>query len=399
MRRVLSIVLGLAVSFSVFAQKKELKSVAKLIKSGKFGPANKELKALEASTKGTEFESQVQFLYGKSAFGKNDVKKYPQAAKFFNKVLKIEVETGDGKYSEKASNYLTLINSNYLSSISKALKSKDYNKAGNIYNGYSKIYPERRDLLINMLYSFQQAKNDNKVLEITKKLLNLDKGKMSFNAKNKQTNSVNEFFKKGARDNAVKSKTHSSPEDVVIEDKVRINYYNFLVGIYAKKELNDDALNVLKKAKKEFPTNVKFVEDYSTIVQNKGNKEDYVKALEDVLKLKSTDKNVWMNLGITKQELKDNKGAIAAYDKVIEIDSKHSGAYINKGLVIMSEEKSIIDELNQNLSNKTKHAEISKKLKNMYLGAISSFEKAQEIKPNDGIKSALVNLRKAASQK
>ncbi|NIJ45969.1 tetratricopeptide (TPR) repeat protein [Wenyingzhuangia heitensis] len=399
MKRVLSFALLFLITISVFSQKKELKKIEKLINSGKYGPANNQLKEVDSQAKGTEYESYLYFLYGKNAFGKNNKKNFPTAAKFFNKVLDTELGLEKAKYSGKSISYIKIINDFYFSTIADALSKNNFESAGKTYETYSKIYPERRDLVTLTLYSYQNAKNKNKVEKITEKLLKLDKEPLSYNASNKYTKREDEFFKKSERDNAIKKGTHENPKDVKIKTKTRIDYYNILVRIYDKKEENQKALKLLEDAKKEFPENTKFVEDYATVVLKTGDKEAYIKALEDLLKVKPDNRDTWINLGIVNQDLKKNEAAISAYDKAIEVDPNYSGAYINKGLVIMSEEQSIINELNQNLRNKEKHAEISKKLEAMYLRAIPAFEKAYELKPSEGIKGALINLYNATEQK
>lgn len=399
MKRVLTIALGLAVSFSALAQKKELKKAEKLINSAKYNDAYKALKAVEDQAKGTEFESYLYFLYGKNAFGKQNKKNFSNAAKFFNKVLDVELGLEKAKYSEKSLSYLKIINDYYFTTIASALAKNNFNSAGSTYEAYSKIYPERRDLMVLTLYSYQNAKNRDKVAEITEKLLKLDKDKFSYNATNKYTKREDEFFKKSERDKAVKQKTHNNPKDVKIDPKTRIDYYNVLVSVYDKKGEDQKSLALLNQAKKEFPGEVKFVEDYSTIVFKTGDKKAYIAALEDLSELKPESRDLWINLGIVNQELGNKEEAIKAYDKAIEVDSTYAGAYINKGLLIMSEEQAIVDELNKNLKNRKKHAEISEKLNAMYLNAIPAFEKAYALKPSDGIKGALINLYNATEQK
>lgn len=393
--KITTMVLCLVVSISSFSQKKELKKVNKLIKSGKYWPAFKELKVIEPLAKGTEYESYFYFLEGKSLFGKNNIEKYPDALKSFNNV--VAIEKGEGEYTNKANSYIKIINSNYLSTISKALKSQNYAKAGATYEEYSKMYPQRRDVLINTLYSYQQAKNDDKIAEIAELLLKKDKSKFSYSATNSQTKRAEEFFSKDFRDNLLKN-NYTDAKDLPIEDKVRQGYYSYLVRVYTKKEMSDKALSVLKKAEKEFPKHYKFYEDYATIMLNKGDKAGYVKAAEQALKVNPENKTLWFNLGVVSQELKNNEAAINAYTKATEVDSNYYAAHLNTGVVIMSKEQALIDQLNKNRSNKIKYKEVNKELDAMYLKAIESFEKAYKIKPSEGVKSALTNLYKATKQ-
>ena len=67
----------------------------------------------------------------------------------------------------------------------------------------------------------------------------------------------------------------------------------------------------------------------------------------------------YSNRGITKIELGDYSGAIADFDKAIELDSNYAGAYINRGTA-----KSELQDL---------------------IGAITDYNKAIELDPNFAI--------------
>ncbi|MGY5351871.1 tetratricopeptide repeat protein [Wenyingzhuangia sp. IMCC45533] len=400
MNKILLVALSTVISFSGIAQKKELKSIEKkLINSGKKQEANAALKEIDATAKGTEYESYLFYLYGRNAFGDKKNADYITAAEFFKKAIKSEQEKGQDDYTKKSIEYLNNIHNFYFGRISQAVKKKNYNQSGGFYDLYSKAFPERRDLLILSLFNYQQAKSEDKMIGVLEKLLKLDRNNISYAATDKRTKRVDEYFDKESRDLMVEIKTHHKPEEIKIDAKTRVEYYNNLVRIYNNKGSNKKTLSTLDRARKEFPENVKFMNDYATVIYKTGDKKGFVKALQDVAKLDPNNKNTWLNLGITHQELNNTEEAILAYDKVIELDPNYRGAYVNKGLAIMSKEASIIQELNQNLNNRKNYDAIKKKLDAMYQKAIPTFEKAYELEKTDGIKATLINLYNSLGQK
>ncbi|MGY6649672.1 hypothetical protein [Wenyingzhuangia sp. IMCC45574] len=399
MKKVAVLVLSLGISLSSVAQKKELKKAAKLVKSFKVGEANKALAALKETVKGTEYESQYYFLKGKNFYGKMNKKNYGKAYKEFYKAVQIEAEKGQKEYSEKSIGYMEGISDFYFNKYSAAVKNKNNEEAGKIMERYSYLTPQRRDILRLALLNYQEAKNNEKMAEVLELLLKKEKGNTLYIAKNVHMNKEDEFFTKAARDLAVKIKTHEAPREEKTEKPARLEYLNLLVRVYHQSGKSDKVLATLERAKKEFPKNAKIYKDYASIVYAGGDKQAYLKALEEALKIDPVDKDLWFNYGVISQDLKLTEKAVSAYEKVTEIDPNYRGAYINKGLTILAEEQSLIDELNNNLRNRKKYKEIDAKIKAMYLRAIPAFEKANELKADEGIKASLINLYNSVGQK
>ncbi len=398
MKRVFIAVLSLSISFSAIAQKKELKKVEKLIKSGKKAEATALLTSLTDKVKDTEYETYLTLLQGKNEFGKNDVAHYPEALVLFKEVLSKEAQSEDKEYSKDALGYIKLINADYIKSIGTSLKAKDYQKLATSYEEYASLYPERRDVLVQTLYSYQQAKNNVKTLEIGNALIAKDTQENYYTSVNKQTKNEDQFFEKSDRDASVANGIGTEPKEVKADANERINFYNILVGVYFADKNYDKALEVLAKGKENFPKHIKFYEDYATTVLEKGDDKAYVTATEDLTKVKPNDKNVWVNLGLANQKVGNIEAAKQAFDKAVEIDPTYAGAHTSKALAILSEEKAIITEMNNNLRNKAKYDAANTRLTSMYTEAIGAFENSYAIKQDAGIKATLINLYKATKQ-
>lgn len=391
MKKITTLVICASISFSVMAQKKELREVEKLIKSSDFTEASAGLQGLEDLVTGTKYESQYYFLEGKVAFGEDENHDYVRAAKYFYKTLDHEIKINDKDYSEKAINYLNSISDKLYKVINASIKNKQFKVTGDNYQTLYKMNPGRKDLLDMILYCRIKSEDYVEAAMVTEDLLKLSTGETTYSAVNKKTLKNNDFFTKEQRDQAVKRETHISPSESEIDKEARMGYYRNLVSIYDQQGKVEKAIEKLEAAKKEFPNDTRFLEDYASMIYKTGDKEAYVLAIEEVLKLTPEKKDLWYNLGVVAQDLGDVEKASNAYDKVIALDSNYRNAYINKGLILLGEEKEMVKQLNENIGNK-QYSVIKKKIQEVYKEALPLFEKAYEIEPGEGVKSTLKGL-------
>ena len=79
-------------------------------------------------------------------------------------------------------------------------------------------------------------------------------------------------------------------------------------------------------------------EKYFKLGKQKYNKKDYQGAIADydkAIELNPKDARAYYNRGTAKNELKQYKEAIADYDKAIELNPKDADAYNNRGTAKM----------------------------------------------------------------
>lgn len=400
MKKIFILAFCFAVTLSAIAQKKELKKVAKLVKSDKLEEAFIALEAVKGLVEGTKYESQYHYLRGKRFLGKNENENHhSKALKEFNTVLDIETIAHQDNFSEKAIESINSIYDFYLDKAIKSIRAQNFEASAQQYEKLSKLIPERRDVLRNALFSYRDAENYPKTIMMLEELLKKEQASNIYTAFNVHTKKMNEFFTKESMDKAVSLKTHMQPQETGYQENIRADvYYASLAGLYLKEKNKEKALEVLDSAKKEFPTKVNFFRDHAAIVYGMNDKNAYLKSLDEVLSLTPNDSQSWFNYGVVSQELGMTSKAIEAYDKTTIIDPGNRGAYINKALVILSKEQTIIDELNNSRGNSKKRNAAKDKMKEMYLAAIAAFEKANEIKEDPAIISNLILMYKEVGQ-
>ena len=134
-----------------------------------------------------------------------------------------------------------------------------------------------------------------------------------------------------------------------------------------------------------------FVSDY-TFGSRKVLKRELVGAIADfnrALQLDPKNANAYRNRGIAKIELGDLNGAIADYNRALQFDPKFAAAYVNRGLAKQEKgdlDSAIVDynrafELNPKLGWAYVDRGSAKLLKSDAAGAIGDFNRALELDP------------------
>ena len=143
----------------------------------------------------------------------------------------------------------------------------------------------------------------------------------------------------------------------------------------------------------ETPTNLQTAEEYFYSAYNKYNLKDYYGAIADynkAIELNPNDASAYYNRGISKDDLEDYYGAIADYNKAIELNPNDASAYYNRGISKRKLEdyyRAIADynkaiELNPNYTNAYINRGVSKRKLKDYKGAIADYTKAIELDPD-----------------
>lgn len=391
MKKISTLILCVGISISVLGQKKELKTAQKLMKkSGDYAGAAVELAKAKDLVVDTKYQAQYYYLMGVQAFGNETTNDYVSAGKYFTKTLDQELESGNMKYTDDAKEYIKKIKKSLYDQSNAFIKSKDFTGAGDVYKKLYEIEPGRKDLLETLTNCrIQSGDYDEAAAYIEKKIALL--GDNFYYATDGFSSSQAVFFTKEDRDAAVKRGTHKIPYEDAVGEDVEEKIYSDLVALYTELGYTDKKEKLLGDAIKKYPSNALFLQHYADIVQKTGDKNAYVKVLEDALASSPDNKVLWYNLGVTSQELGNFEKAGNAYDKALEIDPEYRNVYINKGLLALAEEKSLVDELNESQGTKN-YIVVKRKIEAKRKEALPFFEKAYELEKEESVRSMLKNI-------
>jgi len=387
----------LALSISVFAQKKELKVAEKSLKKKDYTAALEQLKMVDPLLEQADDKLKEKYYYikAKSLYGdgknwKND----KPAALAFKELIAFEKKSGAKKFIKEAESTLTLLVQKFAASGSKKYKEKNYKNASSQFEMVFTLSPTDTSYLDNAALSAYLDKDYDKAIKIYNELLELGYTGISTQYRAKST--INDdyvyFASKSQMDNQVILKAAKDPEVYLTESRTGDIAKNIALSYIAKGD-EQGALDAIAEAKKIFPNDYTLVISEANIYYKLGDNKKFLEGLKEAIRIKPNDPQLYYNVGVLTLEQGYAEEAIKAFTKATELKPDYADAYNNIGVAILEKTKPIVDEMNKNLSNFKKYDELNLKQKEVYKEALPYFEKTLELKPNDlGTLNTLVGL-------
>ncbi len=395
MKQIITLTLVLFISFTSFAQKKELKAAKKAIAGTNYSGAITSLKMAKPLLDGAKEKYKIEYYYllGKAIYATGkDVSKYDATMEAFNTLLKLE-NNPKAKYSVEANNIiLDIKNSIYQDAVADYKRAAvDFKENPELANPlyeeasikFNKVYEISKHTDTIALFQSARAsfygKKHEKAIEVSNQLLELGfTGAGTQYSATSVVNGATEYFPtKEDMDKKVAMKLFTDPKTSVFESQ-RGFIHKMIINAYRGLEQNEKALEAVGRAKEESPNDYGLLVDEANVYYAMGNKEMFKSKLEEAIKINDTDASLFFNIGVMKAELGDNKGAIESYKKAIEIDPKYFDAYNNIGAAVLEDAAAIVEEMN-NTTNDAKYDQLQKQQEDVYRNAMPYYEKAFQL--------------------
>ncbi len=398
---------ALLISVATFAQKDQIKSAEKALKSGDAQGAItilKDAQNLVVNAKDVE-QAQYYFVQGNAYLDLankkvEESKNLSLAAESYNKLIDIEKTAGKLKYSTQAAASITEIKGKLINSaIADSQANKHSEGAKKLYEAY---LLDKKDT-INLYYAASTAVNaqDYKtampMYEELKKLNYSGKG-TSYTALNKASGNEDGFNTANERDLAVKLGTHEKPKTETIPSK-RGEIYKNLALIMVQEGRTEDAKKAIADARKTNPDDSSLILTEANLYLETKDFDTYKKLVGEALQKDPNNADLIFNLGVISGNAGNKADAEKYYLKAIEINPNYTNAYLNLAALKLEAEKPIIDEMNKlGTSDKdTKRYEVLKtQRENVFKGVIPYLKKAHELDPkNEDVSKTLLGVYKA----
>jgi len=137
-------------------------------------------------------------------------------------------------------------------------------------------------------------------------------------------------------------------------------------------------------ARAQNPDDIALLRSEADVYLKMERMDKYQETIEKVLKKDPNNPELLYNLGITSYQQGNNEKALEYYKKAIELKSDYAPAYNNIAAIILSDEKSIVDEMNSlgtSRADYDRYDILKEKRKGVYKKALPYLEKALESKP------------------
>ena len=395
MKKLILILITISVTHFSFSQKKELKTVEKLIKSNNYTEAINILESLNDLIDFADDKTKAKFYYlsGLANYqnGESSFENKLSSIENFNNAKEIE-EEGSKIYSTKIDDILTNLFNSFVNDSRSALENKDYELS---YKSLEAAYNvSKRDTLYlyNAALVATEAKSYDVALNFYEELIDLGYTGISINyyATEKESGKEQVFQDMKSRDFSVDVlTTHISPRDEMAKS-VEIDILRSIAAIYRTKEDFNNSLKFLEKAKSIDPLDINLILLESNIRWEMGEVDMYQSLITKALEIEPNNVDLIFNLGVVNADKGDYEKAVDYYNKAIVMDPSYTKAYLNAAALTLEKEGAIIEEMNSlgmSTADYNRYDELKIERENLYRSAIPYLEKVYELE-NDNLNAA-----------
>jgi tetratricopeptide (TPR) repeat protein len=142
----------------------------------------------------------------------------------------------------------------------------------------------------------------------------------------------------------------------------------------------------MREARAENPDDLNLVLTEANVHYTMGNTEKFKELLEYATERDPNNAELQYNLGVIAADADDFENAKKYYQRAIALNSKYTNAYINLAALILGQEESIIDEMNNlgtSAADDRRYDELREERNQLYLDAIPYLEKALAADPTN----------------
>jgi len=398
-----AIAAALMLSISAFAQKDELKAMRKIAEKDA-EPTAQEMQAFKVNLDKAEplianatTEQKAEFSYYKAMYNFMEMMKSMMtnpakaqsslitAVDNFNEVIEIEKNAKKKEYTKEIQEQIYPELKSQVETIASALgKQSQFAAAIPLYETAYKI--DRRDTLnlYNAAAFAVNAKDYDTALKHFEELdrLGFTNRKLNYTAKSPE-GKVEYFNDSKTRDLYIKS-GYTSP-GVYKAPSVRGDIVKNIALIYSQKGQNEKALQAMDKARKANPNDTSLLLAEAELHLKTNNTEMYKKLISEAAAKNPNNADLFYNLGVISTAT-DKAEAMKNYERALKINPAYVNANINMGVLILEDEKKLVDEMN-NLGTSAKeqkrYDELKAQRNALYRKTIPYFEAAHKADPEN----------------
>lgn len=390
-------VMSLTLSFSAFAQKKEIKTATKELAKGNYEKAGVALDAAEALLGSMDEKYKSQYYLQRSIYYlKNGEPDFNTIEKSIE-ILKMVTAPAQGQGVKDQTQNLKahLVNKG-----SSLLSTNDYKTSSDYFETAYKLSTNDTVYLFYAASTAVNAKMYDRSLMMYEELRSLGYTGIEENyyATNAETQVEEMFDSKVLRDLSVKSKSHVNPRDEFTKSKFPEIIKNIAL-IYVQNGNNEKALEAMAIAREQDPENINLLLTEANVYYTMGDTMKFKELLEIAVQKDPSNPELQYNLGVISSEIDDFDNAKKYYLRAIELKQDYVNAYIYLSALILGQEESILDQMNNlgsSAADDRKYDELKAKRNQLYTDAIPYLESAISIdKSNYQAAKTLSNIYSA----
>ena len=391
MKKIIISLLVFSIFQLTFSQKKELKTVDKLLKSADYENALTTLESINSLIEASDDKTKAKYYYlkglAKYQNGTGSFENKLLSVDDFNKVKEIE-ESSSKIYSTKVDDIFVNLFNSFVDDSRTSLENKNFR---NSYKNLEAAYTvSKKDTLYlyNAALVATEAEDYTTALKFYERLIGLGYTGVSVNylATEKETGKEQVFQDKKSRDFSVDViGTHESPRDEMAKS-VEIDMLRSIAAIYRNQENLEKSIEYLERAKLIDSNDINLILLESNVRWEMGQVDQYQRLISKALEIEPNNVDLIFNLGVVNADKGNFDDAITYYNKAIEIDSAYTKAYLNAAALILDREGPMIEEMNSlgtSTADYNRYDELKIERENLYKNAIPYLEKVFELESDN----------------
>ena len=391
MKKIIISLLVFSIFQLTFSQKKELKTVDKLVKSADYENALTTLESINSLIEASDDKTKAKYYYlkglAKYQNGTGSFENKLLSVDDFNKVKEIE-ESSSKIYSTKVDDIFVNLFNSFVDDSRTSLENKNFR---NSYKNLEAAYTvSKKDTLYlyNAALVATEAEDYTTALKFYERLISLGYTGVSVNylATEKETGKEQVFQDKKSRDFSVDViGTHESPRDEMAKS-VEIDMLRSIAAIYRNQENLEKSIEYLERAKLIDSNDINLILLESNVRWEMGQVDQYQRLISKALEIEPNNVDLIFNLGVVNADKGNFDDAITYYNKAIEIDSGYTKAYLNAAALILDREGPMIEEMNSlgtSTADYNRYDELKIERENLYKSAIPYLEKVFELESDN----------------
>ena len=375
----------LLLPISLFAQKKELKSVDKLIQNEDYDSALQQLLAAQSVVESSElkYQAQYQFLAGK-IYSKQ--KQFGAAFEALALAKQLEAENGSSKYIAEINILLNKVSNEAINQAVYENQNENFAVAADLLVMVYNVDQEQKDYLYYAASSAVNGGDFDRALTYYQELKDMN-----------YSGSVQKFY-------ATKSDTGEEIElsaDTYVLFQKQKDYTNFrtemtesklpeivknIALIYVQQKRNDLAIGAIKEAREANPLDVGLILTEANLYIQLGDKEKFSDLMKEAIEKDPKNHILYFNLGVITADQGDRSKARSYYESAIELNPTYAASYLNLAALILDEEPEIVEKMNalgNSRADNLKYDQLKKERESLFLEAAPVLEKLNEIDPTN----------------
>ena len=389
MKKQLITMLAICIGLSVYAQKDELKSTEKALKSGDLVAAKTSIDQAESLIANADSKLKANFYFLKAKTYYDIAKKNPAldakaidvAAKSFQDLIAFEKQTGKQKYTEEATPLLNTLIGDLSNKGIEQYQEKDFLSAKEtLYKTYALSKKDTAFLEYAATAAYLD-KDFDLSLEHFKKLKELGYTGIAttYTATNIESGESESFGSKSQLDLMVKAGQYKDPKVEISESKEASVIKNIAWILVEKGEV-ENAISAVQEAREIDPKDINMLLTEANLLLKLDKKDEFAALMKEAILQDPNNAMLHFNVGVINQEQGNMEEAKSYYNKAIELDPNYTDAYINLGAAILERDKELVIEMNNNLSNFKKYDAIKAKQLELYKEVLPYYEKAYTLR-------------------